>query len=165
MKIEVVASKGRKFKPRQFKAKRPTRRKKGYISINGDEVKLWSLKKADRAFSEYIRKRDGRCLHPNCICGSQMLQCSHYHSRGKKSTRFDPDNCITLGWLCHFKNKLIGFEYQKQTKEIHGFDGQYTLWMRAHLGEKGFDELNFRAQQTLKQKTAILNCMLLLGFH
>ena len=135
---------------RRFEAKK--RKSKG-----GEKV--WKLKKADKHFSLWIRDRDGRCLHPNCKRTSAMLQNSHFIGRATKSTRYDPDNCITLCWLCHYKDKMIGFEYQKQTKEKHGFDGQYTLFMKRHLGEERYAALVARSLMQVNQKNAILNYM------
>lgn len=117
-----------------------------------------AMKKADAQFSLQIRTRDGKCLFPGCkVANLEKLQCSHYHGRAVKSTRFDPDNCITLCWPHHFKSKDLGFEYQKQTKEKHGFDGQYTIFMRKWLGEEEFSKLNARAALHVKQRTAIEN--------
>lgn len=52
----------------------------------------------DAEFSRWIRRRDMKCLR----CGAvEYLQCSHYHTRAARSTRFDPINCITLCLGCH----------------------------------------------------------------
>lgn len=118
--------------------------------------KVNSLKKADKAFSEEIRQRDGKCLFPMCrVTDLKKLQCSHYWGRSTKSTRFDPDNCISLCWLHHYKDKMLGFEYQKQTIEKQGYDGQYTLWMKAWLGKERWDALYARSKQSIKQSKAI----------
>ena len=125
---------------------------------------LWTLKVADANFSAYIRNRDKRCLFPECKeTRFEKLQCSHYFGRATKSTRFDPQNCITLCWFHHFKSKDLGYEYQKQRAEKHGWDGQYTSFMKNLLGGEGWYELVDRASQSLKQKTAIENCMTLLS--
>lgn len=126
------------------------------------EVKLWTLVKADKEFSWMIRRRDKKCLFPGCKeTDLKKLQCSHYHGRAHKGTRWNPDNCITLCWLHHFKDKLLGFEYQKQTKEVHGFDGQYTLFMRKLIGKKKMTELAKLARSTYPQTRAIIECMAL----
>lgn len=59
---------------------------------------------ADKAFSLYIRTRDGwRCRR----CGTaytpptMALHCSHFQGRGKEATRFDPDNADALCYGCH----------------------------------------------------------------
>ena len=95
------------------------------------------LAQADAIFSDYIRKRDGRCQFPGChVTEHSKLQNSHYIGRGKWSTRFDEDNCIALCWHHHFKNKILGWEYQKQQAEEHGWDGRYTLHMKQWLGSR-----------------------------
>lgn len=133
--------------------------------------KVWSLTKADDDFKEWIRQRDGhRCQHP--LAGSKLddqgcrgvLTCSHYIGRGNKSTRFDPLNCVTLCWWHHFKSKLVGFEYQKQTIEKHGWDGQYTLFMKYWLGIEDYLCLLSRGKEVLSQKKAIIKWMTFRGF-
>ena len=59
---------------------------------------------ADSAFSKCVRERAGwRCEK----CGtqynesSQGLHCSHHHSRGNWSIRFDPLNAEALCYGCH----------------------------------------------------------------
>lgn len=113
-----------------------------------------TLRKADALFSAQIKARDGKCLHPDSRHAGS-LQNSHYIGRGTKSTRFDPDNCITLCWWHHFKSKDLGWEYQKQTLEKHGFDGQYTLFMKKRLGEEKWQQLQERAKLFMSQKAAI----------
>ena len=77
----------------------------------------WTLKKADTHFSGEIRARDGKCMHPKGTENCKLLQNSHYIGRAVKSTRYDPDNCVTICWFHHYKSKDLGFEYQKQTIE------------------------------------------------
>ena len=62
---------------------------------------------ADRYFSMYIRKRDGKCMR----CGSPVQfndkgdpishQASHFQGRRKEATRFDLDNVDCLCTGCH----------------------------------------------------------------
>lgn len=98
-------------------------------------MKDWNLQRADSEFSRFIRKRDGKCMNPWCICGLnfqgapiERLECSHFYDRGIWLTRFDPDNCVALGRQCH-----ILWEDDKQ--------GRYSDFMIRLLGEKKFDEL------------------------
>jgi len=126
-------------------------RKPRKISRKPGRIPKSLLEKADTVFSWKIRRRDGECLFPNCkITDLNKLQCSHYIGRATKSTRFDEDNCIALCWKHHYADKLLGFEYQKQTKKEHGRDGEYTIFMRKHLGRTRFALLNRRAKQKLK---------------
>jgi hypothetical protein len=60
---------------------------------------------ADDAFSEWIRRRDRVCQKcgapgygPKGITG---LDASHWQSRGKEATRFDPLNVDALCRSCH----------------------------------------------------------------
>lgn len=107
------------------------------------------LKEADQRFSVKIRARDKHCQFPTCQ-SVKGLQNSHYIGRAVKSTRFDPDNCIALCYWHHFRSKDLGFEYQKQTGEKHGYDGQYTIFMQKRLGPKAFNALNRRSKEKLK---------------
>jgi len=125
---------------------------------------LWSMDTTDDEFSLFIRKRDGRCMFPGCkVVEIAKLQCSHYIGRAHKATRYDPKNCIALCWFHHFKSKLLGFEYQKQTKEDQGYDGGYTLFMKKWLGEEEFYLLVARGRTVKKLHDAILECMILIG--
>lgn len=98
-------------------------------------TKDWNLDRADSEFSKFIRKRDGRCMNPWCICGlnyqgvdPKMLECSHFYDRGIWLTRFDPDNCVALGRACH---QL--WEDDKQ--------GRYSEFMERWLGKERFRKL------------------------
>ena len=119
----------------------------------------WTLRKADRLFSEEIRSRDQHCLFPGCF--RTQIQCSHYIGRATKSTRFDPDNCISLCYFHHYGDKRYGFEYQKQVKgetkrdgTIQEHDGDYTAFMRRLLGLR-FAALMERSKTTVKPRAAI----------
>lgn len=100
---------------------------------------------ADHYFSYYIRLRDTKCLR----CGSLVVinletglpkshTLSHYFGRGRESTRFDEDNCITLCMGCH---------------RIWGSDDReaYRTFMINWLGQKRFDALTIRANQYKKK--------------
>lgn len=75
---------------------------------------------ADKAFSKYIRTRDGwKCKR----CGKQYtpptsaLHCSHFQGRGKENTRFEPLNCDALCYGCHrYFTAQPGEHYQWQVK-------------------------------------------------
>lgn len=115
---------------------------------------VWSRRRADAQFSAQIRARDNKCLHPDPDHRGG-LQNSHYISRARHNVRFDEENCIALCWWHHFQSKDLGWEYQKQTKEQHGFDGQYTIFMKNLLGEEGFKRLQKHAEVPLSLKKAI----------
>lgn len=89
---------------------------------------------ADKLFSDYIRTRDDwtcqRCFRqydPPTI----SLHCSHFHGRGKKSVRFDPENAVALCFGCH------------QHMGAHPQEHRDFFFKR--LGEKKYDALTIRA--------------------
>lgn len=56
------------------------------------------MRKADQAFSRYIRERDGACQR----CAERDgLQCAHIVSRRYRVTRWDEDNAMALCMRCH----------------------------------------------------------------
>lgn len=92
---------------------------------------------ADKAFSDLIRSRDKwtcqRCFK-RYEPPTSALHCSHFYSRGKWATRFDPENAIALCYGCHrYWDKHID-EYE---------DFKYL-----QLGEDGFNKLTLRAWST-----------------
>lgn len=102
------------------------------------------IDQADKIFSQYIRLRDKRCMR----CGSRVEinekglpvshQNSHYFSRGRENTRFEPLNCDTLCMACHM---------------IWGGDDKegYRDFKIKQLGLEGFKSLDVQAH-TLKKK-------------
>lgn len=122
----------------------------------------WKLSRADNEVSKAVRDRDKNCMFPGCN-ETERLQCSHYYGRAKNSTRFYMDNLIALCWKHHYGDKYIGWEYAKQRKELHGRDGEYTLFMKKWLGKKRWDELERRSKLSMKQNNAIIELMELLS--
>ena len=85
----------------------------------------------DILFSQYIRLlADNHCEY----CGryESNLQCSHFHSRRKANTRYDPDNCCGLCFSCH---RFLG-----ENPYAH------TEFFKKRLGSERFEELNTRAE-------------------
>lgn len=84
----------------------------------------------DAAFSDYIRYfYDGvcqKCKSQNEIF-SQGYHCSHFHGRGNKSVRFDPDNAVGLCAKCHFS--------------LGGNPHEHKEFFFNHLGEEKYDAL------------------------
>ncbi len=80
-------------------------------------------KKADKIFSEYIRRRDnGLCVCCGKVATWQEMQCGHYYSRGKFGTRYNEINCNSC--CCRCNVFLSGnypayseFMYNKYTKK------------------------------------------------
>lgn len=122
--------------------------------------RIWGKEKAVRRFSLYIRARDGQCQFPGCQ-ETENLQNSHYIGRKINATTFDPENCVALCRRHHYGDKLIGWEFAKQQKELHGRDGEYTVFMRKKLGKAGFEVLIARGKTSIPKTRAIIQCMVL----
>jgi len=95
------------------------------------------LRKTDTLFRKFLLLRDEytcqRCRRQYQPDNCRGLQVSHYWGRSRENTRFDEENCILLCWGCH---QLWG----------HGdLRVAYESYMRAKLGEDGFDLLEARA--------------------
>ena len=121
------------------------------------EPKVWSLTRADIAFRAHMLKMVvNKCVFPDCpITDPKKLTVSHYHGRVKKGTRFYLPNVDFLCRNHHYWDKQLGYEFQKQRREIHGWDGRYTIYMREKLGERGFLALENLANSGMKPKVAI----------
>ncbi len=120
--------------------------------------KIWTPNKADAMFSLYIRKRDGRCMHPNCTRkndrDTKAMQNSHFYGRGEWVTRFDPENCDTAHRGCHY------FKWEK-TKNT-----EYLDFKKKQLGTKRFNALKKKVDDSkkhgapvVKHSERIIECM------
>lgn len=98
-----------------------------------------AISKLDKAFSEYIRKRDKVCQ----VCGrSGRLETSHFHGRRKRSVRWDEDNAVALCFSCHrhfTENPL-----------------EHCEWFKERLGEQEFEALRVRSQINYLQDLGLL---------
>lgn len=96
----------------------------------------------DKLFSQYIRMRAvdrmKGCEYCGRACGWQDLDCSHFHSRRHKSTRFDPDNASGLCGGCHM-----------HLDESHD---DFTEWFKKRLGTDRYELLRIR-KNTIKKFT------------
>lgn len=99
---------------------------------------------ADRDFSLCIRIKAGKCAR----CGKRGtedrlgrpvvgLQASHFHSRRKWTTRFDPVNVDVLCIGCH--------RYFTEHKT------EYEDWKLNELGQRDYDLLELSANTTGKK--------------
>lgn len=110
---------------------------------------LWSMRNADKLFSDYIRQRDNWTCR---ICGGKFeekdinLHNSHYYGRSKMSTRFDQDNCVALCFKCHQR-------VEKNKK------GEYKEYMVQWLGEERLQLLEDKSKMLVNEKQAIENIM------
>lgn len=90
----------------------------------------------DTLFSKYIRLRaKGYCEYCGTYKGFKYLQCSHFHGRRSKATRWHEDNCAALCFACHQK---LG-----EDPLLH------TEWFKKRLGEK-FEALKIQARTIYK---------------
>ncbi len=71
-----------------------------------------------------------RCLTPKT--SYKKLQCSHFHGRGQKSTRWDEENAAGLCFLCH--------------QQLGSNPLEHTEWFKQYIGEEEFDLLSGRAR-------------------
>lgn len=89
----------------------------------------------DKLVSEYVRKRaKGYCQRCGNYRGWKNLEACHFHSRSKKSVRYDEDNLVALDFGCH--------------QYFHGNPLEFVEWFKAYLGELNFDLLNSRMRNT-----------------
>ena len=98
----------------------------------------WSTNKADKIFSSHIRERDKVCY----FCPNPASQCSHFWGRANSATRYDPENCNGICGGCHMRH-----EGNKQ--------GLYRTRKLSQLGTRNYNELQRRAQSTVKRRDAI----------
>lgn len=98
---------------------------------------------ADKAFSQWVRLRDGKCLR----CGSSVRlndkgmpvthQASHFQGRGKEATRFDPENVITLDTGCHMY--------------FTAHPAEHYMWQVDRMGQKAVDALVLRSNMYVRK--------------
>lgn len=84
----------------------------------------------DKLFSHYIKLRDKVCQRCGGISG---LQTSHFWGRGRKSTRYDEENCCLLCFGCH--------------QYFHANPPEYRDWFLERLGQEAYDMLEYRAHR------------------
>lgn len=95
--------------------------------------------KADALFSDLIRTlADWTCerCHTPYEPPTSLLHCSHFHSRAKKSVRFDKENAAALCIRCH--------------QYLGGNPQEHLDFFRKRLGQKRLDLLEVRARTITK---------------
>jgi len=99
------------------------------------------LRKADKVFSLWIKRRDGftcqRCgaKHEE---GSRGLHCAHFITRRNEATRFDPDNTDSICYGCH--------------SFFHQHPEEHRKWKADRLGPELFFELTTIRKRTIVKK-------------
>lgn len=99
--------------------------------------------KADAVFSQYIRKRDGKCMR----CHSPVRfnekgmpvshQASHFMGRGKEATRFDEENVDCLCGACHMY--------------FTSHPAEHYMWQVEKKGQKTVDAIVLRSNTYQKK--------------
>ena len=93
--------------------------------------------KADAVFSQYIRKRDGKCMrcHSPVRFNEKGLpvshQASHFVGRRKESVRFDEENVDCLCGACHMY--------------FTAHPAEHYLWQVERKGQKTVDAIVLRS--------------------
>lgn len=91
---------------------------------------------ADRAFSKYIRLRDGMCR----ACGDRdptQLQCAHVWSRSYHAVRYDERNAVALCRADHVRYTHHPLEWQVWV-EANIPEWQRLRWLAVnHVTEDG----------------------------
>lgn len=106
------------------------------------------MKKADVLFSQYIRKRDGKCMR----CGKDTtLQCAHYFGRRNRRLRYDPQNSITLCYSCHiFWAHKEPHEFVEWFREKFPKNYEYLLKVRNEVEKIDYEEVIESLQKLLE---------------
>lgn len=97
------------------------------------------LDPADKALSTYVRTLAGwTCRRCGRHATGQGLHLAHFHSRRKESVRFDLENVDSICASCH-RHFTANYNDHKE-------------WKLAQLGQKKYDLLELRANQTQKKQ-------------
>lgn len=97
---------------------------------------------ADTAFSQWIRLRDRECLrcHSPVAFNDKGLpvshQASHFQGRRKESTRFDPENVVTLCGGCHSYFTANPAEHYQWQVETFSQDLVDRVVLRSNIPQK-----------------------------
>jgi hypothetical protein len=105
---------------------------------------------ADKAFSQFVRLRDGECVrcHSKVKMNDKGLpvshQASHFMGRGKESTRYELLNVDTLCTGCHMY--------------FTANPSEHYMWQVERKGQKMIDRL-ILLSNTYKRKDRVLEAM------
>lgn len=96
------------------------------------KLKTKTKRRVDKKFSQYIRKRDGKCLR--CGTTDKQLQCSHIIPRQITHLRWSADNAISLCCQCHkfgknswHSNPLMSVRWLEQVLPTEQISNLVTL--------------------------------------
>lgn len=138
--------------PRKPVKRSPIKRKpaKPVVKKKKTETRSQVVKKLDKVFSEYIRRKDAVNGIATCVtCGDRkdwkQLQNGHYMSRGHYGTRWDETNCHVQCAACNVFKK--------------GNYTEYALYMINRYGAEHLEELKRKAHTPTKFSTQELREM------
>jgi hypothetical protein len=78
--------------------------------------------KADKAFSDYIRERDGwKCVTCGAMKEHRYMHCGHYITRGKHNTRFSEENANCQCYSCNIMKMGNKEEYAPYLELLYGY--------------------------------------------
>jgi len=101
-------------------------------------------KELDKAWSEYVRKRDKRCRK----CGGNgAVSAHHAFGRRHKATRWDVFNGISLCYACHIH-------------WAHRDPSGFTYWFQNQIPVEQYDRISEAHLQIFKPTTEELKRML-----
>ena len=104
------------------------------------------VRECDKAFSDFIRERDGwRCV----TCGEtdrEVLQCGHLFTRAAYSTRWNLDNCFCQCAACNLRNEYDPYPL--------------TAYFLDRFGREKYDELHRLHRATVKFGNDMLQKMI-----
>lgn len=107
------------------------------------EDKTRLKKELDDLFSEYIRRRDGRCQFCLKVNDYKKLSAHHIWSRTSMAGRWAPANGLALCFSCH-----RNIAHQKY--EV------FRRWLIGRVGEEAFEKLMILCESKVKFRSADL---------
>ena len=118
--------------------------------------------KADKYFSEYIRRRDsnkegiGKCITCGKIGHWKDMHNGHFLSRRYESTRFDPQNCALQCPACNTFNQGRQFEFGIAIDKRYGIGTAQQLLQKSQMlckrNQNDYEEIALEFKNKLNGK-------------
>lgn len=110
------------------------------------------IAKLDRLVSEYVRKRDKRCVTCNATSG---LTCSHLISRVSMPVRFNLQNCNAQCKSCNYLHEYRPERYTQWWINKYGLEAYENIVAKSkeikHFTEEELESLIQTMQQLIKE--------------
>lgn len=108
-----------------------------------------NLTKADRSFSEYIRRRDAingyvKCCTCPVVDDWKSMDCGHLEKRGNLSVRWDERNA---GVQCPYCNRMNDGEYEKMRVYLINRFGAEAINEVIHLAKQDIKLMQFEIDE------------------